>query len=90
MVQNQFIEVLLETGVVGLSIFIIFFLVIIFLSVKKKVFWITGIIVAFVCQSFFFSGYPNSLHVFIFLAFAYSYLKLLRTPSEQHRKDRLK
>lgn len=90
MVQNQFIEVMLEIGVVGLFMFISFFAIIIILLIKHRLFWGIGIVVAFICQLLFFSGYPNSLHIFIILAFIYSYLRLLSSSPKNHRKNRLK
>ncbi|MDR0955834.1 MAG: hypothetical protein LBM73_01760 [Candidatus Nomurabacteria bacterium] len=66
MVQNQFIEMLLETGLLGLLGF--FALLGFWLWATKRHKWLWAILAAFVVQLNFFSGYPNSLHIYLFLA----------------------
>ena len=62
--QNAYVEILLEHGLIGLAIFgtLIFFLF--RLSTKHKV--LMPIFAAFLVQWFFFSGYPNALHIYLF------------------------
>ncbi len=71
MVQNEYLEILLETGLVGLLIFIALVVGLFVKTKRTKYLW--PIIVAFLLQWWFFSGYPNSLHIFLFLAFFYAY-----------------
>lgn len=69
MVQNQYLELLLELGIVG---FAIFGAIVIGLFVKTRrapYFW--AILATFVAQWWFFSGYPNALHIFIIMACIY-------------------
>lgn len=69
MVQNNYLELLLELGVIGIILFIVV-LVAWFRTTKQNVAaW--AIMAAFVVQWWFFSGYPNALHIFLLMAFFY-------------------
>lgn len=65
-VQNQYIEVLLEMGLIG---FVLFFGSIIGLLIitLKRVTWTWGLVAAFMVQWATFSGYPNALHIYVAL-----------------------
>ncbi len=69
-VQNEFIEKLLELGVFGLALFL---LVLIGFTREilrsKDARWMLGIFAAFVVQWMFFSGYPSAIHVYLILIF---------------------
>ncbi len=69
MVQNEFIEKLLETGLIGLGLFIVIIVFIFIKTKQQKYVW--AILAAFLVQWWFFSGYPNALHIFLFMIFAY-------------------
>lgn len=69
MVQNQFIELMLETGVVGLAIFLVIVALFFRKTIKTQYAW--AIIVAFLAQWWFFSGYPNAIHIFVIMIFLY-------------------
>ena len=62
-VQNEFVEILLERGVVGTVIFVTIIIGLIYKARQQKVFW--AIIIAFLVQWNFFSGYPSALHIFL-------------------------
>lgn len=64
-VQNEFVERLLERGVVGLGLSLAVLGWIFYLTRHKK--WLWTIPVAFVAQWSFFSGYPNALHIYLTL-----------------------
>lgn len=69
MVQNQYIELLLEIGVIGLAIFLIIITFVFRKTIKVPYVW--AIMVAFLMQWWFFSGYPNAIHVFVIMIFLY-------------------
>lgn len=71
MVQNEYLEILLEIGLVGLLIFVA--LVVGVFVKTKRANYLWPIIAALLLQWWFFSGYPNSLHIFLFMAFFYAY-----------------
>ena len=74
-VQNEFLSILLELGLVG---FIIWSLSIGFLVWKSRNFKLSwAILLAFLLQWNFFSGLPNALHIYLILAMilALSYLE---------------
>lgn len=62
-VQNQYVETLLETGVVGLLAFAAWLGGLLYLT--RQVRWLWAIIAAFALQWLFFSGYPNALHIYL-------------------------
>ena len=70
MVQNHFIEILLEVGLVGFVIFTALVVGFFRHTQRSKVLW--AIAVALLAQWWFFSGYPNSLHVYIILILLYA------------------
>lgn len=64
-VQNEFVERLLERGIVGLGLFLAVLGWVFYLTRHKK--WLWAIAVAFIAQWNFFSGYPNALHIYLAL-----------------------
>lgn len=71
MVQNHYLELLLETGVIGLGLFVAAIVGLLYMTRRHKYLW--AVIAGFLVQWWFFSGYPNSLHIFLLLAFFYVY-----------------
>ena len=75
-VQNEFVEVLLELGVVG---FVIFAAILVGLVREiwrnKNARWTLAIVAAFLVQWLFFSGYPSALHVYLIFAMIYVFAK---------------
>lgn len=71
MVQNQFLETLLETGIVGVGLFAALLVGFFIVTRRQRSVW--AVAVAFLVQWFFFSGYPNTLHVFMILALLYAF-----------------
>ena len=65
-VQNEFVEILLENGVVGAAIFLCIIIGLFYKTRRKK--WTWAIIAAFLIQWNFFSGYPSALHIYPILA----------------------
>jgi len=73
-VQNEYIEILMETGLLGLSAFVA--TIIILLVHLRKSWWQIAVVVAFLAQWNFFSGYPNALHIyFVLIVFAVPIIK---------------
>lgn len=71
MVQNQFLELLLEIGLVGFGL--LGLMLFGFFRKTRHNPYLWAIAVAFLAQWFFFSGYPNSLHVFMVLILVYAF-----------------
>jgi len=63
--QNQYTETLLENGLIGFALFAALIFLLFKSSHKHKFLW--AILSAFLIQWFFFSGYPNALHIYLFL-----------------------
>lgn len=83
-VQNQYFSTLLELGAVGLVIFIsIFVSLCVFLLRREESAPLVGICIAFLLQWYFFSGFPNALHVYLGLFFLTSW-GLSRSASTPH------
>lgn len=64
-VQNQYVEYLLEYGLVGVTIVII--MIAGLFMVTRQARWTWALLVSYLAQWFFFSGYPNALHVYLVL-----------------------
>lgn len=64
-VQNEFIEVLLERGTVGLLLLVA--LIVVTFRKLKYFRWSWAIVTAYLIQYCFFSGLPNALHVWMML-----------------------
>lgn len=69
-VQNEFVERLLETGALGLALFMTVLISVLAIVFGQKAWWVFGLILAFIVQWNFFSGYPNALHIYILLILA--------------------
>lgn len=63
-IQNEYVERLLERGLVGLMLFVVALGWLIWRAQPR---WLMAIIVAFAFQWLFFSGYPNAIHIYLFL-----------------------
>ena len=72
-VNNQYIEVLTETGILGLILFLFILGYPVLLLVRKRQWLPVAIIAALSIQWLFFSGYPNVIHIWIVLALVYTY-----------------
>lgn len=64
-VQNEFIEILLENGLVGFGLFIGIIFGFFYSTRIKK--WAWAVFIGILVQWFFFSGLPNSLHIYLIL-----------------------
>lgn len=84
-VQNEYMEILLEYGALGLVVFTGIIAALFYITRYNKWFW--AIIAAYLAQWIFFSGYPNALHIYFVFA-------LLCTTSlfvaSKHNSKRLK
>lgn len=70
-VNNEYLELLLEGGLLSLLAFLAMLAcLVIYLAKSKQLVWI-AILMAFAVQWCFFSGYPNAMHVFVLLGVAY-------------------
>jgi hypothetical protein len=85
-VNNEYIELLLENGLLGLASFaIILALLVWWLIRSKQLIWL-AIVAAFAVQWCFFSGYPNAMHIYALLAVAYA-LTSLKKPAKSALKN---
>ena len=67
-VQNEYVEILLERGVVGFVLFMSTIATIAAsVSIRKKR-WLRAILIAYLAQWCFFSGLPNALHIYLTLS----------------------
>ena len=64
--QNQYIEVLLENGLIGAVLCLMAVVVYLHDTRRDKLAW--AILIAFALQWNFFSGLPNALHIYLVLA----------------------
>lgn len=62
-IQNEYVEILLENGLLGLLSFAGIIGALVFKLRRTK--WLWAIIGAFLVQWNFFSGYPNALHIYL-------------------------
>ncbi len=65
-IQNEYLSILLEIGVVGLVLFIA--LLAGLFCVARRTSWLWAIIVGFIVQWNFFSGLPNVIHIYLLIA----------------------
>ncbi|MCL2869311.1 O-antigen ligase family protein [Candidatus Saccharibacteria bacterium] len=64
-VQNEYAEILLELGLVGMALFVAILISLVFKLRGQP--QLQAILVAFMVQWLFFSGYPNALHIYLFM-----------------------
>ena len=64
-VQNEYIETLLEGGIVKLGLFVVMIIAVFVITQKHR--WVWAMIVACMVQWLFFSGYANALHIYLML-----------------------
>ena len=67
-VQNEFVEVLMERGMIGLVLLLLLIGVVAYGLWHNDAKWVLAILVAYLAQYCFFSGLPNVLHVYVVLA----------------------
>jgi hypothetical protein len=68
-IQNEYIEVLLEYGLAGLAVFVALLGGYMWGTRTNR--WAWALLVAYAFQWWFFSGYPNTLHVYLVLIAVY-------------------
>ncbi|MBQ3261514.1 O-antigen ligase family protein [Candidatus Saccharibacteria bacterium] len=83
-VQNEYLSLLLETGLLGLALSVVMTAVVFALIKKtlpqaKERFFLYSVILSFALSLLFFSGLPNALHLYLFPVFLCSLLR----PSSQ-------
>lgn len=64
-VQNEYVEILLERGVVGLVLFLAAIASTFHKPRRRNMTWVWSILVAYLVQWCFFSGLPNALHIYL-------------------------
>lgn len=69
-VNNQYIEVLIELGTIGLGLFMAFIILVIRQAYIARFWPLLPGLIAIMTQWIFFSGYPNILHLFPLLGVA--------------------
>ena len=74
-VQNEYLSLLLELGIIGL-LFFVYIIVVLFITIKKSLndyslerLSIDSLLLAFLFTLLFFSGLPNALHLYLFPIF---------------------
>ncbi|MBQ3413441.1 O-antigen ligase family protein [Candidatus Saccharibacteria bacterium] len=69
-VQNEYASLLLETGTIGVLLFVVTMGLAVVLALRCGVMApvVTGILVAYLVSICFFSGLPNALHIVLFFA----------------------
>lgn len=83
-VQNEFVEVLMERGVIGLGLLLLLIGIIVYVMWRSHNVWAWAILIAYLVQYCFFSGLPNALHVYVAVAV------LLGALTSNHLQKRLK
>lgn len=71
-VQNEYLSVLLELGLIGAMLFVGLIAGAIYLARREK--WLWSILVGFLAQWMFFSGLPNVLHIYLILGVMFSFI----------------
>lgn len=71
-VQNQYLETILEIGIIGLILLILSLVTFIKLSGFKFEPYTVATLLAFVISLCFFSGYPNALHIYLLPVICYN------------------
>ena len=81
LIQNEYLSLLLETGVLGL-LFAALTVTVVFIATRKLArphYYLLGsIILSFLLSLLFFSGLPNAIHLYLFPAFLLTILPLPR------------
>lgn len=72
--QNQYIEILLENGLIGTVLCLMAVVVYLYDTRRDKLVWV--ILIAFALQWNFFSGLPNALHIYLVLAVIFAAVKI--------------
>ena len=72
--QNQYIEILLENGLIGAVLCLMAMVVYLHDTRRDKLAW--AILIAFALQWNFFSGLPNALHIYLVLAVIFAAVKI--------------
>ena len=68
-VQNEYLELLLEYGVLGLALFSVVIAALFYTTRRRK--WVWALLAAYLVQWVFFSGYPNALPIYLTLITAF-------------------
>lgn len=71
--QNQYMEVLLENGIIGLALLVAVIIYLFWATRRHKVAW--AVTIAFLLQWNMFSGYPNAFHIYLIMAIMLCYDK---------------
>lgn len=86
-VQNEYINLLLEIGIVGVLILIII-LFLIFRTASRTVdIFFFAIIIAYGLSLLFFSGLPNALHIYLLPAFFFKNESIIKQKVQSHRNN---
>lgn len=72
--QNQYIEILLENGLIGAVLCLVAVVIYLYDTRRDKLAW--AILIAFALQWNFFSGLPNALHIYLVLAVIFAAVKI--------------
>lgn len=64
-IQNQYLSLLLELGIIGCILAVIPILFFVKLIYEKRLFWLLSILLAYALSVLFFAGLPNALHIYL-------------------------
>ena len=65
-VQNQYASLLLETGIIGVTLMIVSLIMIVKIAIKNQFsVGVLSLIVAYLVSLCFFAGLPNALHIYL-------------------------
>ena len=64
-IHNEYLSLLLEAGIIGCVLIIILIALFVKAIVKKHLFWLFAILLAYAFSILFFAGLPNALHILL-------------------------
>lgn len=80
-VQNEYVSVLLELGVVGIMLALFSLLAVIKRTATQR--WIWAILTGYMIQWLFFSGLPNALHIYLVLILVFAIIDKVYEKAER-------
>lgn len=89
-VNNQYLEVLVETGLVGFLAFVALFIYPVLISIRRRWWLPAAVLVAFLIQWNFFSGNANIVHVWVMIAIVYALFESHIFPSVHYKNRKVR
>ncbi len=82
-IHNEYLSLLLEMGIIGCILAIILVTLFIRTIIKKRLFWLFTIVLAYALSILFFSGLPNALHIYLLPPLLYFIFPENQTPNNK-------